>query len=136
MAGEQLLSDERVDRCERNVRRIYPELPEDSAFVTWIVERQTKQHNGKEVKVPAMAMFAIVTPDPRPGHETDQIMNVGQMNLSQWLKVDKDYGRMVGYQDPALGAFRRVAAVHVSVLNSARELLPSDMRLAPKELLN
>lgn len=115
-----LLSDDRVTTIERALRKARPDLPAESVLITFVQPELDTIHNGEQVHVKPLAVFAIITPDPR--HPETNKMTQGAMDLAEWRAKDRTWKTFVGQRDPAIGAFRHIAKTHIEVIENLKAL--------------
>ena len=124
---ERLLPEDRVVVIERALRRAFPKLPDDAKLLTMIQPECDVVHQGKDVHVLPQAVFAILSPNPRRPDENK--LTQGVIDMRVWAKMDKDYKRMVGFRDPALSAFLRIAPSHIDTIENLSTLMDPDPKL-------
>lgn len=129
---EPLLDDERlwpiVDRLKAEYGR---SKLEDSEFVTFIQPaKQTTVTTEVGIQVPtwvpAMAVFAVLTPNPRPLAKAAgaKVMTHGTAALEDWRASETERGHYVdGRRDPAHEIFRGVVREHLRILENLRSMI-------------
>lgn len=123
MIGAPLVSDARLEGVEAQIRREFPRLPDACRFVTFEQEPTTVEHRGIEVPTPAVAVCAILVPNPKwPAQQPQYRMVRGAKWLTHWRAYEKHAGRLVGAPDQVLTDFRNVARRAVQMADDMKEL--------------
>lgn len=124
---EDFLDDNRVEQVAVSLLRRFPVL-DGSSFVTFIQPETTapiQSPGGITVDVPVerMAVFAVISPDPRPW-KTDQdgIMSAATMTERNWRALEAEKAHYVsGKEDLAYQPFLAATIEQVHKLVSASE---------------
>lgn len=125
---EPLLTDERVDRIAGLLRIAYPQLPRDTEFFSFVVPPQTVEKDGREVVIPAQAVFALQSPHPRRSFDGFYRDKELMSNTACWLRVweaeEKERRHFVSSRDdPAFGPFSIATRNHVRSIMDLKQLI-------------
>lgn len=116
---EPVVPDGRVWQAQERVVRVIPSL-RDSAFVTFIVP----EHEEGERIVPDLAVFAILSPNPRRynGKPGPDIMTQATTRLSDWIEAEKERKHFVDKPDLLVSFFGKVGTEHAKTMQNLREM--------------
>ena len=124
---EPLLDDGRVGKIADLLFLAYPDLPRDSDVFTFIVPQQTVVRDDEPYVIPAQAVFAVKSPNPRTWDAIylgKEILSTAGLWLATWEREEKDRAHYVStIEDPAFSAFRALAKTHVGKLRNLKELI-------------
>lgn len=117
---EPVVPDGRVWQAQERVVKVVPSL-RDSTFVTFIVP----EHEDGERIVPDLAVFAILSPNPRKygGKPGPDIMTQATTRLSDWLEAEKERQHFANKPDLLVSFFGKVAVEHNKTMQNLRALI-------------
>lgn len=125
---EPLLDDARVEKIAQKIRSEFAGLA-DSDFVTFIVPERTVERKLKAGiafphKIEPMAVFAIISDNPRPYAKAtgQRLLTSATASLKDWREAEAERGHYVGGPDLAHDFFRRVAPQHVELIQNLKDL--------------
>lgn len=125
---EPLLDDSRVEKIAQKIRSEFAGLA-DSDFVTFIVPERTAERKLKSgisfpYKIPPMAVFAIISDNPRPYAKAmgQRLLTSATASLNDWREAEAERGHFAGTPDLAHDFFRRVAPQHVELIQNLKDL--------------
>lgn len=125
---EPLLTDERLERTTDKLRSQFGHKPlEDAEFVTFIQPARHAMADVNGVSVPTwiseMAVFAVLSPNPRPYAKGQRVMSHGTVSLQDFRETDSEFDHFVGRPDPAHQIYRAVVADHLRKMADLRALI-------------
>jgi hypothetical protein len=131
-ASEPLITDERLDQVVSKLKAEFGrEKLEQTEFVTFIQpEKRTNRTTESGITVPTivpdMAVFAVLSPNPRPGAKAvgAKVMTHGTAALVDWRESESERSHYVaGRRDPAHEIFRGVVREHLRVMTNLKEMI-------------
>lgn len=129
---EPVIPDDRlwpiVDRLKAEFGRTKLEETEFLTFVQPAKKTTARTESGLEVPtwIPEMAVFAVISPNPRPYARTlgAKVMTHGTAALEDWRESERERGHYVdGRRDPAHEILRGVVREHLRVMTNLREMI-------------
>jgi len=119
---EPLLPDHRLARIEGRLRREFPGLSEEAQFATFIQPPTfTKSEGGVDMPIPAVAVFAVIEPNPRHAGYTE----VTPVNiwLSTWRSEEEANRHSSEVKaDLAYRLYRLGVAAHCERMSNLRSM--------------
>ncbi len=114
-----LLTDDRLAQIEERVRHAYPTLPDESIFVSAVVENPLGALEGH---------FLMFAPDPSDyRHEnvrTQATLSVkGTVKMRDWEASEAERKRFVGKPDPAYGFYAVMARDMVEKIDNLKAII-------------
>ena len=121
--NELLLPDIRVEELWSRLMKEFGHLPDDTAFASYIQpERVVPRPGGVIARMPAQAIFLVVSKNPHPRHKGEMLKSVAQTTLEAWRASEAEAWRFVGRGDPAMPIFRALCREHLASRKSWSEL--------------
>lgn len=118
---EPLVSDVRLAPIDDRLRGEFPGLTPEDVLVTFIQPEQVKIRDGQELRIPPMAVLAVMSPNPR--HPDYRLMTPGVTSLAAFEEADQEFRHYAGKTDPVLSIYRLVVKDHLRKLQDLRELI-------------
>jgi hypothetical protein len=112
---EPLISESRLAKIEQRLRKEFPQLPENAAFLAYLQPAQEIEYQGAPVQIGEIAMFSIFVPHPKhPERPGFGYMPVGRMIYKSrqsgekgWRELEQDHRHSTDIEsDPAYLAFK------------------------------
>lgn len=124
---EPLLPDSRVEQLAHKIRSQFGHARFiEAQFITFVQPAKDVVRSGVRTWIPEMAVFAIISPNPRPAARIlgQSVMTHGTVALEDWRASEKDASHFVSAgTDSAHEIFRGVAREHLRVLTNLREMI-------------
>lgn len=126
---ETVISDARLERLVNRILSTFDHRKlADAEYVTFIQPpRETTQTTDEgvvvPVRVPPMAIFAVLTPKPRATRPGQRLMSTATVALSDFREVDLLYGQGNHPVDPAWQLLKTVVSDHIRKLDDLNALI-------------
>lgn len=119
--GEQLVSDQRLERALPQLAGEYPKLGKiDATFITWIQEPQKIETESGLVDIDRVGVVGVMSPDPK--RPDQQKLTRVSFYYDEWKRLDDDFSHLRG-QDPLVMFMRIAAKEHLEVITNLEELI-------------
>lgn len=118
---DTLLLDSRVEELRDKLGREY-RLPDSVEFATYIQTEQWAEKDGIQRRIPAQAVFLVLSPNPHPRLSKHVIKTHAFTDLRFWRSKESSAWRYVGIGDPAAVIFRSLCAQHMAARKNYTEL--------------
>ena len=117
---EPVVNDVRMANLEGYIRSQY-DVPDDTDFVSFVQPpKMAPREDGLEVPVPAMAIFAVISDNPK--HPSFRVMTNGTTRLADWESAREEFQHYAGRPDPLIQIFRGLTVEHLRTIQNLREL--------------
>lgn len=125
---EPVVPDFRLEVVAEKIRSRYGHGKlQDATFVTWLEPATTITKDGEARDIPARAVFAIVSPNPRGHLYAAGAPNMIATHGAAWLKdfedSIRDWEHYVGRPDPLFEIYKAVVPAHLRTIKNLKEMI-------------